>query len=964
MNKVKVMKSITKACVILLAGALIYGCAEELSTGIDSAKVAPSDVTYDENNSSGTTLGFYWEVDEAIAAGAVSFTAQIVQDEEIGGDAYTGKTSQTFQATSRPNDGAIFNGLVENTRYYARVRANYPFSVYSEWVYVTDKNGEKAVIKLGEGIVEDQMQTITGASARLVAVSGSTAVVEWSVTDFTDRQLDMSCGASIELYKDKECQDIHVSWDITDKTLHAGQPRFIFSGLEPETSYWFVARIQVSEDEEDAVTYVSEPLELVTEATKAVGMPASATEGQTILYQDFGELVWGGDAVNQAIGYSAQKRSSVATLKNARGWNPVGGDYGFYLCTSGTEMGLYNSIQKALSGSHTTLSQWAELREDQAVAGMLCGRPGSVKIGASSKTGWIVTPELSALSGTATIEVSFKASPFGSNIETLDPLGTSIRILDGVAVDANIVTGASVNSIVHEFNLVNDLSMKEYSFLIYNATASSRIAIGPQRSQGESGQHRMVIDDICVKVVKYEETVIPVEKPVVSLAAGEGMLMATWAECTNAGSYDVEYKKEGDSVWTSAGTTTYTNITLKGLYQESLYHVRVRAKYSDKYTSEWSDPVSVRTPVVNAEVTVYAPVVTESQIGFKWYTDEDLASDIQTPYMLQLYKGGELKVRLVLGANGVPDRSAMTITGTVLGGTNTMNAIWNATAGPCFLFSGLEPGTAYTLKVTNRELQISGEYTMTTTQSDYVQLPQSAQPGQTLLYEPFSELLWGGFPRLSGFAYGMPGVNSERRSTLDRFYYISGEQPLSNDAYRLWLCVPTTNYGLFSTARNAVANTRLKDWGAISESYDGNAAGSLCGMAGMIKLGAASSWSQILTPPLTCLSGPSTIEVSFDMCAYTEDGKKIIDPLDAIVKVMDNVKLGVNGDMSQAYLSGTVSDERQFTISSNISSMTRYTYTFENVKPGARIAIGTYRPSGAGAGQRRAFLDNVQITLK
>ena len=135
-------------------------------------------------------------------------------------------------------------------------------------------------------------------------------------------------------------------------------------------------------------------------------------------------------------------------------------------------------------------------------------------------------------------------------------------------------------------------------------------------------------------------------------------------------------------------------------------------------------------------------------------------------------------------------------------------------------------------------------------------------------------------------------------------------------------------------------------------------------MAGMIKLGAASSWSQILTPPLTCLSGPSTIEVSFDMCAYTEDGKKIIDPLDAIVKVMDNVKLGVNGDMSQAYLSGTVSDERQFTISSNISSMTRYTYTFENVKPGARIAIGTYRPAGAGAGQRRAFLDNVQITLK
>ena len=70
------MKLFMRACVAALAVVLAWGCAEEMTTGIDSSAVAPTDVTYDENNSTSTTLGFYWEVDEAIAAGAVSFNGQ------------------------------------------------------------------------------------------------------------------------------------------------------------------------------------------------------------------------------------------------------------------------------------------------------------------------------------------------------------------------------------------------------------------------------------------------------------------------------------------------------------------------------------------------------------------------------------------------------------------------------------------------------------------------------------------------------------------------------------------------------------------------------------------------------------------------------------------------------------------------------------------------------------------------
>ena len=956
------MKLFMRACVAALAVALVWGCTEEMTTGIDSSAVAPTDVTYDENNSTSTTLGFYWEVDEAIAAGAVSFTAQIIKDDEIGGDGYSGRTSQTFQAAARPNDGAIFNGLSENSKYYARVRANYPRSVYSEWVYVTDPQGRRAVIKLGEGVVNENIETITGASSRVVSVSPTTAVVEWSVTDFTDLQVDASCDCSIELYKDAGCSDLWVSWDIEDHSLYSGQPRFIFSGLQPGTKYWFVTEIKVPVNDYESTSYVSEPVEVETEAAKAVAMPDYAGPGDVILYQDFSELIWGGDAVNKAVGYSAEKRSSVSALKNARGFNPVGGDYGFYLCTSGTEMGLYNSIQKALKGSNTSLSQWAELREDSAVAGMICGRPGSVKLGAASRVGSIVTPELSALTETATVEVSFKASPYGNNIETLDPLGTAVRVLDGVNVDANIVTSAQVNSVVHTFDLVNDLSMREYTCIIYNATPTTRIAIGPERAQGETGQHRMVIDDICVKVIEYKETAIEVEKPQVVLAAGEGLLMATWNDCANASSYDVEYRKASESVWGSAGNTTYTSMTLKGLVAETEYQVRVKAKYSDKYTSDWSDVVTIVTPALTSTLTMSAPVVNESQIGFRWYTTPDLSVDINAPYTLELYKGIEFVVRLALGAKGVPESSLMQLTGSVLTGAETRPELWNATTGPCFQFTGLEPSTEYTLKVTNRDLQLTAECKATTAASKVVTVPQSATSGDVILFEDFSELRWGGLPRLSVYGFGMPGVNSEKRNSLDRFYNLSGEQPLANDAYRLWLCAPAKDYGLLNTAWRAVANTRLKDWGAISENYDGGA-GTLCGVAGMIKLGAAGYYGQILTPALTCLPGNSTIEVSFDMCAFTGDGIKAQDSRDAVVKVIEGAELGQNGDMRQALVKGKEVQVREFEINANVSNLTRYTFTLENVKPGSRIAIGTTRPVGGKDGNRRAYLDNVQIRI-
>ena len=58
----------------------LFGCRKTVETGIDPALVGPTGVTYDETNSTTSALGIYWEVEDAIAAGAVSFTAQIVKN--------------------------------------------------------------------------------------------------------------------------------------------------------------------------------------------------------------------------------------------------------------------------------------------------------------------------------------------------------------------------------------------------------------------------------------------------------------------------------------------------------------------------------------------------------------------------------------------------------------------------------------------------------------------------------------------------------------------------------------------------------------------------------------------------------------------------------------------------------------------------------------------------------------------
>ena len=128
--------------------------------------------------------------------------------------------------------------------------------------------------------------------------------------------------------------------------------------LTPETSYYF--RVTNTTD-----NIVSDPLEIKTNESKFKDLPATANPGDIILYQDFHEFLWGGDLLNNAAGYSNDARSSATSIEKATGVNPVSADK-FYLASADTEMGLFNTLGKAIPS--TSLKDWGQQQSESGNA--------------------------------------------------------------------------------------------------------------------------------------------------------------------------------------------------------------------------------------------------------------------------------------------------------------------------------------------------------------------------------------------------------------------------------------------------------------------------------------------------------------------------------------------------------------------------------------------------------------------
>lgn len=167
----------------LLAGVLT-GCTKEVFTGIDSSKAGVTDFTYDDINSSATSAAFYWDAAAALKAGATSFSVQLAQKEDFSDvDMYNASVGKTIQAGDAMNDAVTFTGLKEYATYYARVRANYPRSIYSDWA-VLKMDGQLACVSVGHGIVSMSFTAPSKIDATAAVYSKINA--KWPVIGLAD----------------------------------------------------------------------------------------------------------------------------------------------------------------------------------------------------------------------------------------------------------------------------------------------------------------------------------------------------------------------------------------------------------------------------------------------------------------------------------------------------------------------------------------------------------------------------------------------------------------------------------------------------------------------------------------------------------------------------------------------------------------------------------------------------------
>ena len=72
-----------------MLAVVLSSCKDDDPTvGIEfSSMPAPAEVSYDEMNSSSSSIGVYWDANAALKSGATSFTVQILKKKDVGGDA-------------------------------------------------------------------------------------------------------------------------------------------------------------------------------------------------------------------------------------------------------------------------------------------------------------------------------------------------------------------------------------------------------------------------------------------------------------------------------------------------------------------------------------------------------------------------------------------------------------------------------------------------------------------------------------------------------------------------------------------------------------------------------------------------------------------------------------------------------------------------------------------------------------
>ena len=259
------------------------------------------------------------------------------------------------------------------------------------------------------------------------------------------------------------------------------------------------------------------------------------------------------------------------------------------------------------------------------------------------------------------------------------------------------------------------------------------------------------------------------------------------------------------------------------------------------------------------------------------------------------------------------------------------------TTRPAQTFTGLEPGKKYWFKVVDKNNEaFSDPVEFTTGASTVVPLGTAeVAVGGTVLHEDFSECIFGG-DHVS-IAYGV---------TCD-------EEPFKKPE-------GVDPEGFNGTAPKPVQDWRAFKYGSRIMDFAQDVDGKVFTQAGYVKIGKSDGPGRLITPVLSCLKEPATVEVSFRASAYSSGCQTPTNYHEIYV----NVEVADGGLLDGNVLSAANYSNTQLVLLKDATEWGTYSAKISGVYPTSRIAIGgTTGELSHANGYARLFLDDLDIKV-
>ena len=316
-----------------------------------------------------------------------------------------------------------------------------------------------------------------------------TSALVFSWTEGVSDADDAALAYTVALYEDEACTQLNQSFSIPAESgiWDNKSPKFVFGRLKADTSYWLkVYETENPARESDAIRGRTTPFTVVT-------LPEVVDQPGVILAEDFGELAWSFDYNSAATGFIPDDKNNFANFTVSGSTNTGNKIYNGYHVSGGGGEISFASCSTALQNSR--LAGWAHDTN-------LYVHPGYLKLGTSSKRGWILTPEIPLVEGKkAKVTITITARNYNSSQDT------AWAVMSLSSKDSN------VDGLKASFSWPDATDAAHYREINLGTTYSTQVVkdmeIGPNyritfggRQGGSTKKGRAFIADITIEVTE------------------------------------------------------------------------------------------------------------------------------------------------------------------------------------------------------------------------------------------------------------------------------------------------------------------------------------------------------------------------------------------------------------------------------------------------------------------------------